>query len=142
VGSYAANKMNIPPWLKQGDFACHTPTRTVFKPERKIGKYKGTYCLYDCNGQHYPYSECDRLDMVHLSRGLGLFVVEGGDALLIHPSPNPAHWFILTDGDRKLAIAPQPKPPQPSDGLKAAVALSQFFNGTLTTLEIDYEMPA
>jgi hypothetical protein len=49
-----------PTWLKRGILACHTPTCTVFTPERLFDR-SGTQMLTDPNGAEWKLSDCDLL---------------------------------------------------------------------------------
>jgi hypothetical protein len=125
--------VQIPQWLKDGGFACHLPTRTVFKPERSLRQQEGSVFLVDCNGQTYLFSECDCLRREHLTRGMALLVSEDSDPLTVHPATSSGAWFIVTNGTTRKGVGPMPLPN--GEGLRYAQSLSRFFNGAVVTLE-------
>jgi hypothetical protein len=75
--------MKPPTWLKKDILVCHTPTRTVFQPDRLYSKHE-TLILTDPTGNEWKLSECDRLRIEHLSKG-GCFASEM--AIAIYPDP-------------------------------------------------------
>jgi len=120
----ASRTSHLPTWLKQGVWACHTPTRTWFQP-RKCQQCRNSRQEYlvDAHGQDYLLSECSKADLQQAETGILLIVTDGPpmtayrDKGGLRLESDSQAWKILL--------------PEPDEGLAAVRSLSEFFNGAL-----------
>lgn len=122
--------VTIPDWLKTDPFACYTPNRVVFVPQRRITHFNAIPHLLDANDQLYPLHDCQPLTLEQITGGIASLVLENGETLTAYRdrSHRLGDGFVITDGKRKLGVAIEPSDPL-AEVTRAAQLLAQEFNG-------------
>jgi hypothetical protein len=118
----------LPAWLKRGILAIHTPSRTVFEPDKLYDQGGNLYLTDPTEQQMWKASECDRLRIEHLSKG-GTFASE--TTIAIYPDPR---GLVVSDGLHRKLIQLQPVSDF-DDGEEAARSLAWVFNGSVYSEE-------
>lgn len=130
--------IKLPPWIKTDPYVLYRPEKTLFTPEKFLRMFEGLPYLVDCNEDAYLLRDCEQLRLEHLRKGITLLVTRNGPITI---QPEQVCWFSITDGQKKLGIAPADPQTIAADHLvePAARSLAEFFNGVVVSGEPEPE---
>jgi hypothetical protein len=119
--------MSVPDWVKHDPYVLHVPNTTLFTPQPFLRIIKDVPHLVDCKDQNYPLSQCERLSLKHLTRGVALLVTED-ESLTLYP--HSGIWFVVAGSKGRCGVAPLKGVPESE---RVALELARFFDGAVWT---------